>query len=521
MEVDYTTPYQSVRWPVCANNMVATSQPLATAAGINAMRRGGNAVDAALAAAIALTVVEPTSNGIGSDAFSLLHIDGTLYGLNSSGRSPQGWTPQRFAGLEHMPTTGWDAITVPGAVAAWVEISQRFGRLAFDALFEDAIRYAHDGYAVGPVTAMVWQASESRFTNCADFVAHFCPPPQPGQQFASKDMAKTLTEIATTQGESFYRGRLAEHIIACSDAADGTMTLADLAEHAADWVAPIQIDYRGRTVHEIPPNGQGLATLIALGILENFDLQLDSAAGYHIQIEAMKIAVRAAFDHIGDPQSMTRSVDELLDKRSLTKVASEIGDTASALPPAALPASHDTVYLCTADDSGNMVSFIQSNYMGFGSGVVVPGTGISMQNRGHGFTLQPGHPNQVGPGKRPYHTIIPGFVTDNGHPLLAYGVMGGHMQHQGHVQMVERIFDHGQNPQAASDAPRWMVNPDFSVSVEAATPEAIVNDLQRRGHDVSVVPNPWLFGGAQLILSTAAGYVAGSDHRKEGQAAGF
>jgi len=275
-------------------------------------------------------------------------------------------------------------------------------------------------------------------------------------------------------------------------------------------------------LHEIPPNGQGLAALIALGILRHLDApDPDSAAGKHVQIEALKIAIRAAFDHFADPRAMRISPEELLGEESLARAAAGIGHKAAPLPPRALPTGQDTVYLSAADASGMMVSYIQSNYLGFGSGVVIPGTGISLQNRGYGVSLDPDHPNVLAPGKRPYHTIIPGFVTANGAPLLSFGVMGGHMQPQGHVQMVNRLFDHGQNPQAASDAPRWHVYEDFSVGLEMGTPDAVLSELSARGHAVRMEPLEHVFGGAQLILKTADGYVGGSDHRKEGQAAGF
>ena len=275
-------------------------------------------------------------------------------------------------------------------------------------------------------------------------------------------------------------------------------------------------------LHEIPPNGQGLAAQIALALLaEGGPASFATVAGVHRQIECMKIAVRAAFDHFADPDAMRLTPAELLGPESIRRAAATIGERAGRLPPVALPVGHDTVYLCAADDEGRMISFIQSNYLGFGSGIVIPGTGISMQNRGVGFSLDPAHPNCLGPGKRPFHTIIPGFVTEAGAPRLAFGVMGGHMQHQGHFQMVQRLFDHGENPQAASDAPRWHVFPDFSVGLERGFPEAMARGLAELGHSVRYVDEEHVFGGAQLILKTEHGYVAGSDHRKEGQAAGF
>ena len=520
--IDFHQPYPSARSPVCATNLVATSQPLAVQAGIAALRRGGNAVDAALATAITLTVVEPNNNGAGSDAFAIVWDGKELSGLNASGRSPAGWTPDRFAGRDAMPHRGWDAVTVPGAVSAWVALSGRYGQLPFADLFADAIGYAENGFQVGPKTAVYWRYAEEIYGGFEDFAQHFLPAPGAGQLFRRPDLAATLAEIAQTRGESFYRGDLAERIAAASIAAGGAMRKSDLAGHRADWVTPLAQDYRRVTLHEVPPNGQGLAAQIALGILQHLDIApLDSVDGVHRELEAMKIAIRAAFDHFADPDAMRLWPQQLLDEASLARAARGISRQASALPPVALPVSRDTVYLTAADANGMMVSMIQSNYEGFGSGIVIPGTGIAMQNRGLGFVLDPGHPNQVGPNKRPYHTIIPGFVTRDGEPLLSFGVMGGHMQHQGHVQMVRRLFDHGQNPQAASDAPRWHVYPDFSVGLEAGFDPGIAQRLADRGHRVSYEPLEHVFGGAQLILRTESGYVGGSDHRKEGLAAGF
>ena len=520
--MNFDQPYPSVRSPVCAANLVATSQPLAVQAGLDALRQGGNAVDAALAAAIALTVVEPSNNGVGSDAFAILWDGERLFGLNASGRAPAGWTLERFSNHKSMPLTGWDAVTVPGAVSAWVALSGRFGRLPFARLFDAAVGYAEEGFQVGPKTAWGWQRAAKALGKFPDFADHFLPAPGAGERFRRPQLAASLREIADTQGESFYRGALAERIDAAAKAAGGALRKADLESHQADWVAPIGQDYRQVRLHELPPNGQGLAAQIALGLLAHREsAPLDSAQGAHLEIEAMKIAIRAAFDHFADPQAMRIGASELLDAGSLAQAAASITDRAAPLPPLALPTSRDTVYLTAADASGMMVSFIQSNYYGFGSGIVIPGTGIAMQNRGAGFVLDPSHPNCVGPGKRPYHTIIPGFVTGGGEPLASFGVMGGHMQHQGHVQMVRRLFDHGQNPQAASDAPRWQVYPDFSVGLETGFDPSIATALAARGHQVRFEPREFVFGGAQLIVKTEHGYVGGSDHRKEGMAAGF
>ncbi len=520
--IDFSQPYASRRSPLCAANLVATSQPLAAEAGVYALRRGGNAVDAALAAAVTLTVVEPCSNGVGSDAFGVVWDGAELVGFNASGRAPKALNSGQFSGLQHMPMLGWDAVTVPGAVSAWVMLSDRFGRLRFDELFEAGIHYAREGFQVGPVTALRWQEAAELYRGFPAFEEHFLPAPSAGEVFRRPDLAKSLELIALSKGEAFYQGELADAMDRASRFAGGCLRRSDLETHQADWETPVKSAYRHIHLHEIPPNGQGLAAQIALAILDRFEVPpLDSAQGIHLQAEAMKIAIRASFEHLGDIEHMRISPQALLDEASIDRAARRISMDKAAREPVALPASADTVYLAAADESGMMVSFIQSNYMGFGSGIVIPGTGISLQNRGAGFSLAAGHPNQVGPGKRPFHTIIPGFVTEAGEPRLSFGVMGGHMQHQGHVQMVTRIFDHGQNPQAASDAPRWHVFPDFSLGLEQGIEPTVIEALEKRGHNVQSNLGPELFGGAQLILRTHSGYIAGSDHRKEGQAVGY
>ena len=524
----WSFPYASRRAPVFARNVVATSQPLAAEAGVDALRRGGNAVDAALATAITLTVVEPTMNGLGSDAFAIVWDGEALHGVNGSGRSPRAWSAERFAHLSQMPAHGWDAVTVPGAVDAWSALSSRFGALPFETLFDAAIHYAREGFQVGHITAHAWRDAIEIFRSFDGFMAHFAPDgagPAPGQLVRRLEIARPLEQIAGSRGDAFYRGVLAEAIVANATAMGGAMSMEDMAEHRTEWVTPRGQDYRNVTVHEIPPNGQGLAAQIALAILAHWDLSAlppNDVESVHLQVEAMKIAIRAAFDHFADPESMAVSAEALLDPASIERAAGTIGHGASKLPPARLPVSQDTVYLTVADADGRMASFIQSNYRGFGSGIVVPGTGIAMQNRGNGFTLASGHPNQVAGGKRPYHTIIPGFVTENGAPRMSFGVMGGHMQPQGHVQMVHRIFDLRENPQAASDAPRWQVLPDYTLALEDGFSDRVAAGLADRGHNVvRVDPDAHLFGGAQLIYRLDDGYCAASDHRKEGLAAGF
>ena len=521
-------PYPSRRMPVLAKNVVATSQPLAAQAGLSMLARGGNAVDAGLAAAITLTVVEPTSNGIGSDAYAILWDGQRLVGLNASGRSPAGWTPQRFAGQKAMPVTGWDSVTVPGCVSAWIALSRRYGKLPFEALFEPAIRYARESFMVSPITALSWARQAPTFKGFSEFCWTFLPKdraPYPGERFYCPQQAETLEDIAATKGESFYRGPIAERIALASRSDGGAMTQDDLAAHKCDWVDPISVEYRGYRLHEMPPNGQGIAALVALGILRHHDLASlapDSADSLHLQIEAMKLAFADVWRHVGDPATMQVTTAQMLDDAYLAQRAKAIDMKRASLPQAGIPTGGGTVYLTTADERGMMLSFIQSNYMGFGSGVVVPGTGISLQNRGHGFSLAAGHPNQVGPGKRPFQTIIPGFLTRDGEPVMSFGVMGGSMQPQGHLQMIVRLVDHHQNPQSCADAPRWIVNGDYSVSVEDAIPASVREELVRRGHRIVPSDRPeFVYGGAQLIHRLEDGYCAASDPRKDGCAIGF
>jgi gamma-glutamyltranspeptidase/glutathione hydrolase len=490
--------------------------------------KGGNAVDAALAAAITLTVVEPTSNGIGSDAFALVWDGQRLHGLNGSGRSPRAWTRTRFDGHAEMPMFGWDAVTVPGAVDTWVRLSERFGRLPFTELFPPALDYAEKGFSVSPRIAAQWAEADPIYRGFPEFGKTFFPDgraPRPGEIFRSPDQAQTLKAIAESRGESFYRGSLADRIVACARASGGAMALEDLGLHEAEWVEPVSIDYRGRSLHEIPPNGQGLAALIALGILRDHEVArypLDSVDSIHLQIEAMKIAFAEAHRHISDPPAMVARVADLLEPGFLLGRSREIRMDRAARPGSKVRTGGGTVYVAAADGGGMMVSFIQSNYCGFGSGVVIPGTGISLQNRAYGFVLEEGHPNCVAGGKRPFHTIIPAFVTRDGGPLMSLGVMGRHMQPQGHVQMMVRIFDYGQNPQAACDAPRWHVTADFTVGLEPGFPPEVREELKRRGHRCVESAPTSLFGGAQIVYRLESGFhCAASDPRKDGQAVGY
>jgi gamma-glutamyltranspeptidase/glutathione hydrolase len=412
-------------------NVVATSQPLAAQAGLRMLLKGGNAVDAAIAGAMALTVVEPSGCGLGSDAFAILWDGKELHGLNASGRSPLGWTPERFAGRPAMPERGWESVSVPGAVSAWAELSQRFGKLPFATLAEPAIAYARQGFPVSPAIAELWLRAAALLGMQPGFAACFMPhdrAPRTGEIFRNEALARSLEIIAETKGEAFYRGALAEKIAAFAAEHGAALSLEDLASHRADWCGTISQPFGRGVVHEIPPNGQGIATLIALGIMKAAgigDAPVDDVETVHLAIEATKLALADTQRFVSDPATMALSSADLLDPAYLVERAALIDRNKAGDPGHGAPKRGGTVYLAAADESGMMVSFIQSNYMGFGSGVVVPDTGISLQNRAFGFTLERGHPNEVGPRKRPFHTIIPGFATDeSGAPLMVFGANG-------------------------------------------------------------------------------------------------
>jgi gamma-glutamyltranspeptidase/glutathione hydrolase len=527
--LDFSRPYPSARSPVMGRNMVSASQPLAAQAGLEMLHRGGSAVDAAIAAAMVLTLVEPTGNGIGSDGFAIVWDGTKLQGLNASGRAPAGWTPEHFAGHTRMPERGWDSVTVPGAVSNWVALSDRYGKLPFATLAEPAIRYARDGFQVTPMIAELWRQGGETLKDQPGFAECFLPngrAPKAGERIRMPGHARSLALIAETKGEAFYRGKLAREIVAFSTACGGVMSLDDLASHTVDWVDTISVPFAGGVVHELPPNGQGIAALSGLGMLEALgigDHPVDSVETLHVVLEAMKLALADLNQHVTDELHMRVPTAHLLDPAYLRERATLVGATAVD-PGHGTPKPGGTVCLSAADESGMMVSFIQSNYMGFGSGVVVPGTGISLQNRGVGFSLDPAHVNIVAPRKRPFHTIIPGFVMNtDGTPRMAFGLMGGPIQAQGHLQMMLRILRYGQNPQAAADAPRWRLDGGLKVAVESSFDPDVVTALRARGHDIEVQPANGVFGfgGAQIILRTADGYVAGSDPRKDGQAVAY
>jgi gamma-glutamyltranspeptidase / glutathione hydrolase len=534
--------YPSRRSPVFARNIVSTSHPLAAQAGLRMMQAGGNAVDAAIATAAVMTLVEPCSNGLGSDAFCILWDGRQLHGLNASGTAPAAWTPAYFRNKYGADTPapakrGWDSVTVPGAVAGWVALHGRFGKLPFADVLAPAIEVAERGYAVPVIVQQKWAnaAALPELTTQPGFADTFLPhgrAPQVGELFRLPDAARTLRLVASTRGEAFYRGEIAEAAAAHARQHGGVMTAADFAAYQPEWVTPLAQDYRGCTLHEIPPNGQGIAAQIALGILQHFDiaaLPLDGAASQHLQIEAMKLAFADVYRYVSEPRSMRLSPAQMLDAAYLKRRAALIDpQRAQDFGPGHAPQG-GTIYLSAADAGGMMVSFIQSNYMGFGSGVVVPGYGLSLQNRGHGFTLDKSRDNVVGPGKRPFHTIIPAFLTKQGRPLMSFGIMGGDMQPQAHMQTLVRMLDFHQNPQAACDAPRWRFNAG-TVNVEPGFDSGTAAELAARGHRIEAFSDSYQdYGAGQFIWRLdegegdvgVTGYAAASDPRRDGQAAGF
>jgi gamma-glutamyltranspeptidase/glutathione hydrolase len=518
------SPYPSRRYPIYAREgMVAASSPQAAAAGLEALRAGGSAADAAVAAAAALTVVEPTANGIGSDAFAIIWSGGRLHGLNASGTAPLAVSIEKirkdYGAVEKMPLLGWAPVMVPGAPAAWAALNGRFGRLPLGKVLAPAIAYAREGYPLGPNLAGAFAGSAERFkTQGADPVfaewwKTFMPwgeNPRPGDILTLKNHGDTLQAIADTRAESFYRGDLAERILADSRELGGYFCEEDFSNYRPEWVEPVSVNYRGYDVWELPPNGQGICALMALNILKEFSFtRRESADTFHKQWEAMKLAFSDALAHITDPRFMAEDYREWLRPEYGARRAGEIGNTAS-LPQAERPPKSGTVYLCTADREGGMVSYIQSNYMGFGSGVVVRDTGIALQNRGGDFSLDPRAPNCLAPGKKCYHTIIPGFLTRDGQAIGPFGVMGGYMQPQGHVQVVTNLLDFGLNPQQALDAPRWQWIRGRSFSVEDRFSAEIARTLASMGHEVDISLSNIAFGRGQIILRLENGILVGA-----------
>ena len=528
---DWSLPHHSRREPVLGREVVATSVPVAASAGLSILGKGGTAADAAVATAACMTVVEPTTNGLGGDAFALLWDGTRVHGFNGSGRSPASLEIAAFAGLRRMPTAGWLPVTVPGQIALWADLWRRHGRLPFAELLAPAIRLAKEGYLLSPQTAALWKRAAGTLASRADWREAFLfggKPPEAGDLVRLPGHARTLEAIAASEGEAFYQGEIAQAIDRASRSEGGFLRASDLAAHETLAADPISIEYRGARLHEIPPNGQGLAALVALGVLRHFDLaglDPDCPDVLHLDIEAVKLGFADAHRHVADPRFVDRSPEALLDADRLRGLAAQIDPAKAQAFDAGVPKPGGTILLCTADREGRCVSFIQSNYTGFGSGVVIPEWGIAMQNRGACFHLEPSHPNAIAPDKRPYHTIIPALATPadaSASPaagLMAFGVMGGFMQPQGHVQVFTRVRDHGWNPQAALDAPRFQWTRDLEVSIEPGFSDETYADLERRGHRVTRAADRSIaFGRGQAIHALEQGWCAGSDPRADGQA---
>lgn len=523
-------PYPSKRNVVYARNgMCNAGNPHAASAGLQTLLKGGNAVDAAIAMASAMPVVEPTGNGLGADCFVILWYEGKMYGLNASGPAPKSLSVAALKdrGFEKIPSYGVEPIDVPGAVAGWMTLHERFGKLPLEEVMAPAIRYAEEGYPVTPNISRLWQEAFENYSKYRDrpefqgWFDTFAPNNtwlKPGEMFRCPDMAKTLKEIAATKGEAFYRGAIAEKIDAFFKKHNGFLTKEDLAAFKPEWVDPISVNYHGVDVWELPPNGHGITVLMALQILKDMNLaERDCADTMHKQIEAMKLAMVDTAEYVAEPSFMRVSVDQLLSEDYAAKRRALINDKA-IMPEPGDPGCPSTVYFCCADADGNMVSFIQSNFRGFGSGIVVPGTGISLNDRAENFKFDENHVNALTGGKRPYHTIIPGFLTQDGKPLGPFGIMGGWMQPQAHVQVVMNMIDWHLNPQQALDAPRWQWVGGKKVEVEQETPNYIIRQLQRMGHQIVVQPDPYHMGRGQVILRDENGVLCGAtEKRTDGQ----
>jgi gamma-glutamyltranspeptidase/glutathione hydrolase len=515
--------------------MVCTSQALAAQAGLDVLKKGGSAADAIVATAACMTVLEPTSNGLGSDAFALYWSasDHRLYGLNGSGWAPRLLTREAMkeAGYKEMPQRGWASVTVPGAVSAWSVLHRRFGRLPFASILEPAISYAENGYPVQPVTSLLWHRAVGTFAPYREEKA-FAPlfdtffkggVPNPGTLVRLPDHARTLRKLAESDCESFYRGEVADAIDAFSRETGGYLRKEDLAAYEAEWVIPLHTSYHGYEVCELPPNGHGLVVLMALRILERLQGLRDreDAETVHKQLEAMKLAFVDGMEFITDPRYMKQKAEDFLSDAYADKRAAEIGEI--ALDPKPIdPDCGGTVYLCAADEEGNMVSFIQSNYRGFGSGIVIPEWGIALNDRASSFSLDEKAANVLVPGKKPYHTIIPGFLMKDGDAVGPFGVMGGYMQPQGHVQVLMNLIDFGLDPQEALDAPRWQWTHGKRVEMESGYGDRMVAALHARGHEMVLNDDFTSFGRGQMILRTPEGSYAGAtEPRADGTVAAW
>ena len=507
--------YPSRRVPIIAEKgMVATGQPLAAELGLEILKKGGNAVDAAIATAALLTVLEPTANGLGSDAFAIVEVEGTLYGLNGSGRSPRNLTLDDFKDDEKVPTFGFKPQTVPGAVHLWKTLHQRFGKLPFETCLTPAINVAKEGFVLPYDLAFSYQRALSIYeTHLKDdiykpwFDTFKKPSLNPGDKIVFKDHAKTLEMIAKTHGDAFYHGSIMEKIIAFNQENGGYFEKDDFRNHDSEWVVPLSIKINDATLYELPPNGQGMVALRALGIYNHLPKSL------HHQIESLKHAFTEGKNIISDGMNHL-TITSFLNEDMFKQTAGKITEKASDLTPSFK--DHGTVYLATADQTMS-VSLIQSNYMGFGSGIVIPGTGIAMQNRGANFTLKD-HPNQYAPLKRPYHTIIPGFIKHKDY-YGPFGIMGGFMQPQAHFQVFNHLFEKGLNLQQALDHPRWLYQDHKTILFEKDYDLLLLDELIKKGHDVKISDQTGLFGRGQIIFKKQGVLYGATEKRTDGRIA--
>ncbi len=531
---------------IAPHGMACTSHPLATQAALDVLKAGGSAVDAAIAANACLGLMEPTGCGVGGDLFAIVWDPATkkLHGLNGSGRSPHGLTLEKLRQLGHtnMPSYGPLPVTVPGAVDGWFALHGKFGRVPMATNLAPAIGYARDGFPLSEVIAEGWErnvAILAKYPNVTNLWAPGGHTPRKGERFRNPQLAATLTTIGADGRDAYYRGDIAKTIAAFVQEQGGFLSVRDFAEHTSEWVDPISTNYRGYDVWELPPNGQGLSVLQMLNVLEGYDLKamgFGSPAYIHTFVEAKKLAFEDRARLYADPDFFQTPVADLNSKDYAAKRRALMKpDRAANRYDPGIPAlrTSDTVYLCVADERGMMVSFIQSNYRGMGSGMVPPGLGFGLHDRGEAFDLTPGRPNSYAPHKRPFHTIIPAFVTQQGEPVMAFGVMGGDMQPQGHVQVLVNWLDFGMNLQEAGDAPRiyhtGSSDPDGStmttggtVNLEAGFPSESVRDLQKFGHRFGAA-SIGAFGGYQAVMWDAANrvWIGASESRKDGMAAGY
>jgi len=539
MDFDWQAGYPTTRVPVFARNIVSTSHPLAAQAGLAMIQRGGNAVDAAIAAAAMMTIVEPCSNGLGSDAFCIVWDGERLHGLNASGPAPAAWSREYFRrrhgdGGDRPPMRGWDSVTVPGAVAGWDALRARLGTLPMADLLAAAIRYADEGFPVTDVIAAHWEDLTAKLESEPGARHTYLPggrAPRAGEIFRNPDLAGSLRLIAAHGREGFYAGRTAEAILAISDENDGTMAAADLTEFEPEWVDPISTTYRGWTVYELPPSTQGIAALMMLNLMEAFplaDYGFHSTRALHLMIEAKKLAYADMLQYVGDARFAEIPVAALLDKTLARERAALIdaGRAAQRVEPSVFDGltnavGGDTIYLSAIDRHGNIVSLIQSIYAGFGTALVPPGSGFALHNRGALFTLDETHPNALAPRKRPLHTIIPAFM-EKGDTRIGFGIMGGFNQAQAHAQFVANIVDYRFDIQQALEAGRFtkLTFSGADVNIEELVPEAVRDELTALGHEVSAIPpRTGLFGHGQAVMSDGSGvHFGASEPRHDGAA---